>query len=156
MNGELDSSWSYSRLKATAMSYEQSKQQIEAVAERFLGVAIEQRDFRDLIPRWDSPETMYFCDPPYYGPVGAQFWKFTDEDHVDLAAALHQVKGKVMLTYYDHPAVRDLYPAAPTGRWHLLEHHRPRRGAVVWGHPLTTVCELIIANFPLPTAVTAT
>jgi DNA adenine methylase len=145
MNGEMNSSWAYSRLKSHSMTYEQSKELLGSVAERFLGVAIEQRDFRDIIPRWDTLDTLFFCDPPYYGLVGEQFWPFKEQDHTDLSKLLHSIQGKVMLTYYDHPEVRRLYKG-----WHIIEHWRPRRGAVVWGKALTRVCELIICNYQPP------
>ena len=144
-NGEINSSWTYGKTKSQAAIYESAKRDIEAVSARFRGVSIEERDFRELIPRWDGPDTLFFCDPPYYGPIGEQFWVFTEQDHADLATLLHQVQGKVLLTYYDHPEVRRLY-----ADWHLLEHARPLRCAAKWGHPSRIVVELILANYPIP------
>lgn len=145
-NGVMGDSWSYSRRKNIARAYHLSRQAIEAVAQRFEGVAIEQLDFRNLIPRWDSPDSLFFCDPPYYGPVGEAFWPFHHEDHVALAEILHSLQGKVLITYYDHPEVRRLYPA---DRWHILQHRRARRGAILYGRPAGRVTELIIGNYPL-------
>jgi len=147
MNANIGNSWYYSRLKPIAMSYERSKSQIEAVAARFLGVTIERKYFRDLIPRWDSPETMFFCDPPYYGSVGEQFWPFKAADHTDLSHILAKVQGKVMLTYHDHPQVRRRYRG-----WHVRRHHRARHTGQMWRLPARRVCELIITNYRLPTS----
>jgi len=148
MCGDISSSWSYSKLRRNAASYERSKAAIEAVAERFQGVAVDGRDFRDIIPKWDGPETVFFCDPPYYGEAGSQFWRFSDSDHADLAALLRSLKGKAMVTYYDHPEVRRLYQG-----WRVIEHHRRRRGAGLWGRHTGPVCELIILNYDPPAEI---
>jgi len=145
MCGDPSSSWAYSKLRRQAVGYEGSKAAIEAVAERFKGVAIDQRDFREIIPKWDGPETMFFCDPPYYGDPGAYFWRFTEQDHSDLAALLRDISGKAMVTYYDHPEIRRLYAG-----WRISEHHRKRRSGAMWGHPQKVVCELILLNYDPP------
>jgi len=149
MCGDITSSWAYSKSRRNAASYEGSKDAITAVAERFKGVAIDQRDFRDLIPKWDGAETLFFCDPPYYGDPGGWFWRFEDADHADLAAIVADVAGKVILTYYDHPEIRRLYHG-----WRVIEHHRPRRSGNFWGRGSRQVCELIILNYDPSTATT--
>jgi len=40
-----------------------------AAAERLRGVALEQADAVELIPRWDQPHTLIYADPPYTGPL---------------------------------------------------------------------------------------
>jgi len=145
MCGDRSSSWAYSRLRRHANSYERSKTAIEAVSDRFRGVAIDQRDFRDVIRKWDGEETVFFCDPPYYGDAGDWFWTFTEQDHMDLAAMLADLEGKAMVTYYDHPEVRRLYAG-----WTMIEHHRRRRGAAMWKRSTRAVCELIILNYDPP------
>ena len=41
------------------------------VADRLRNVLVENRDFADCIRRCDSPETFFYCDPPYsrYKPL---------------------------------------------------------------------------------------
>ncbi len=74
---------------------------------RLQGVIIEQADFRETIPRYDSPETLFYCDPPYIkdtrGKKRAYLHEMSDKDHEELVALLLQVKGKVILSGYDHP-----------------------------------------------------
>jgi DNA adenine methylase len=38
-----------------------------AAASRLQAVALESGDAVDLIPRWDLPESLIYCDPPYTG-----------------------------------------------------------------------------------------
>jgi DNA adenine methylase len=145
MAGDPSSSWAHSRLRSHAREYEKAKALLHQVAARFQGVAIEQRDFREIIPRWDGPDTVFFCDPPYYGVAGSQFWRFSEKDHADLAALLTGIEGEALVTYYDHPQIRSLYRG-----WHITEHHRPRRGAAIWGRSTGPVCELIITSYEPP------
>jgi DNA adenine methylase len=147
MLGDMSNAWAFSRQRDHAGAYERSKALLEEVAGRFRGVYIDQRDFREFVPGWDGSETLFFCDPPYYGEAGAQFWPFSEQDHRELADLLHQVKAKVVITYYDHPEVRRLYQG-----WNVVEHIRPRRGSNLFGRRPSTVCELIITNYTPPQA----
>lgn len=40
-----------------------------AAVHRLRGVALEHGDACDLIPRWDRPDAVIYCDPPYAGPL---------------------------------------------------------------------------------------
>lgn len=40
-----------------------------AATERLQSVALEHEDALTLIPRWDRPDTLIYCDPPYAGPL---------------------------------------------------------------------------------------
>jgi DNA adenine methylase len=48
-------------------SWENLPPKIVAAAERLRGVALECRDALWLIPRWDRPDAVIYCDPPYAG-----------------------------------------------------------------------------------------
>lgn len=38
-----------------------------AATQRLRGVGLERRDALELIPRWDQPDAVIYCDPPYTG-----------------------------------------------------------------------------------------
>lgn len=79
------------------------------IRERLEYVQIECLDFRKLIMKYDSNNTLFYLDPPY---VDLEFYYtelFTRKDHEDLAKLLKQIKGKFVLSYYEHPLVRKLY-----------------------------------------------
>jgi len=42
-------------------------QQLAEVHERLAGVVIEQLPFLDVLTRYDSPGTLFYLDPPYFG-----------------------------------------------------------------------------------------
>ncbi len=69
---------------------------------------IERLDFRELVQRYDSPTTFFYFDPPYYRRKEYEY-NFTDQDFVDLAATLRQVKGTYLLTINDDPFIRELF-----------------------------------------------
>ncbi|WP_264453497.1 DNA adenine methylase [Paenibacillus polymyxa] len=83
---------------------------ISAFAERMRGVMIEHMDFRTVIQKYDDEKTLFYVDPPYVGREKYYAGNFTEQDHRDLSNLLHNVKGKVVLSYYDDPLIRELYP----------------------------------------------
>lgn len=83
------------------------------VIERLRNVTIENLDFREVINRYDSEGSLFLCDPPYYGAEShygnSEFEQFSSRDHVDLCEMLKNIKGKFLLTYGEHPVIRELY-----------------------------------------------
>ena len=91
------------------------------VAERFRDVQIEQGDFEKVIRAYETPSTLFYCDPPYidceapYEVEGLP--SFTMDDHRRLASLLNTTSAQVALSYYEHPLVDELYP---TTRWRRM------------------------------------
>ncbi len=83
------------------------------IAQRLLRVQIEHDNAISVIERYDSPETLFYCDPPYpHGTRGdskAYAYEMTDEQHRDLAKVLRNVKGKVALSSYRSAMMDELY-----------------------------------------------
>ncbi|MCZ8518390.1 MULTISPECIES: DNA adenine methylase [Paenibacillus] len=69
------------------------------------GVMIERMDFLELIPKYDDEHTLFYVDPPYVGREKYYAGGFTEDDHRKLAELLRNVKGKVVLSYYDDPLI---------------------------------------------------
>ncbi|MBO0795195.1 MAG: DNA adenine methylase [Ktedonobacteraceae bacterium] len=91
------------------------------VAERFRLVQIENPDFERLIQTYQTPRTLFYCDPPYIGceapyKVG-DAPLFTEQDHRRLAVLLNETPSLVVLSYYEHPWLDNLYP---TSRWRRM------------------------------------
>ncbi len=91
------------------------------IADRFLRVQIENRPAADLIRLYDSPTSLFYCDPPYIhgtrGDSKAYGHEMTDEQHRKLAESLNSVKGMVALSNYDCPLMDELYPSS---KWHKI------------------------------------
>ena len=83
---------------------------LEWIASRLLMVQIEHDNALQVIERYDSPDTLFYCDPPYphdsRGDAKAYEYEMTDEGHVALFRLLARVKGKVAISGY-HGALMD-------------------------------------------------
>lgn len=83
------------------------------VALRLLRVQIENRPALDVIKLYDSPQTLFYCDPPYpHGSRGdsrAYEYEMDDAAHADLAEALRRCQGKVALSGYRCVLLDNLY-----------------------------------------------
>lgn len=84
--------------------------------ERLRGVVIENRPALDVIRQYDSPQTLFYLDPPYPHRVRSHKWAkyayrhdLTDDDHRKLASVLHQAAGMVMISCYPCNLYLDLY-----------------------------------------------
>jgi len=93
--------------------------QLAAIAERLIRVQIENRPALDVIRLYDSPDTLFYCDPPYIhstrGDTKAYGYEMTDDEHRELAAVLNSVAGRVAISNYDCDLMDELYPQP---RWH--------------------------------------
>ena len=92
-----------------------SVEDLPAIAERLLRVQIENRPAIDVIRLYDSPETLFYCDPPYIhdtrGDSKAYGYEMTDEQHTELANVLNNVQGMVAISNYQCALMDRLYPA---------------------------------------------
>lgn len=106
---------------------------------RLLNVVILKRDAFRFIDRFeDVPETAIYADPPYHmatranhdknGGSGTYLHEFSHDnplfgdDHKRLAEILRGYrKARVVVSYYDHPRIRELYDG-----WTFVEHTRQK------------------------------
>jgi len=83
------------------------------VAQRLIRVQIENAPAKEVIKRYDSEETLFYCDPPYphssRGDSNAYSYEMTDAQHRELAEVLHSVKGKVAISGYHCSLMDELY-----------------------------------------------
>lgn len=96
-----------------ARSYRNACRWIGEFAGRMNDVQIECRDFRKVIQTYDSPDTLFYIDPPYVGREFRYKGGFTEQDHRDLAELLTRIQGKALISYYDDPLIDELYDG-----WH--------------------------------------
>ena len=73
---------------------------------RLMMVQVENADFRVILDRYDTPDTLFYCDPPYV-PDTRKAKKYdhemTEADHIDLVDLLLNIKGKCVLSGYPSP-----------------------------------------------------
>jgi DNA adenine methylase len=90
-----------------------SAEGLPEIVQRLQRVQIENAPATEIILRYDSPETLFYCDPPYpheaRGDAKAYGYEMTDLHHEDLARVLHAVRGSVALSGYRCTLMDRLY-----------------------------------------------
>ena len=122
---------------------------LELINARLKRVQIECLDFEKVIRKYDSKNTLFYLDPPYmereyyYRTKEVDFKK---EDHVRLSNLLKHIKGKFVLSYYEHPWVRKTY-----NKFHIIRKVMPKFSARITQKTYLknkpTGTELLIMNY---------
>jgi DNA adenine methylase len=85
--------------RSAADSYQQAINRLEQWQERFKHVQIEQLDFEDLIERYDSEQTFFYCDPPYMDEGDDLYSHDGGFEHGRFVDALTDSAGDWMVSY---------------------------------------------------------
>ena len=115
---------------------------LPAIHERCQNVQIECADWRTVMSRYDSIDTLFYLDPPYVPDTrvaGKYRHEITENDHRKLVACLISLQGMVVLSGYSHPTYNPLeragwarvdYPTCTHGRGAIT-----RRVECLWLSP---------------------
>ncbi len=80
---------------------------------RLQRVQIENAPALEVIRRYDTPDTLFYLDPPYVhssrGDTAAYECEMTDDEHVELADALWSIRGRAVLSGYRTPLYDRLF-----------------------------------------------
>lgn len=140
--GERVRGWRRTPDRRTAMDFATAAEQLANVALRLQGVAIDNIDWRQVLEKYDRPDTLFCLDPPYWLKARRQrapsdgygAFEITEEDHAELCELAAGCSARVIISGYDNP----VYAAALEG-WH--RHERPvpvggkRACEVLWVKP---------------------
>lgn len=92
---------------------------LSEIVERLLRVQIENAPAVEVIRRYDSPQTLFYCDPPYThdarGDINAYKFEMKSEAHRELAEVLRSIKGMAAVSGYESPLMNELYKG-----WHKV------------------------------------
>lgn len=112
---------------------------IPEFTERLKGVVIENRPALQMLKTHDSPETLFYLDPPYVWSTRTKArtnqynFEMSDKDHSEMLEALKNLEGSVVLSGYPN----DLYESLG---WLSVERGTHADGAqdrteVLWLNP---------------------
>jgi len=89
------------------------------VVERLKRVQIENYDFRKIFEIYDTEDTFFYCDPPYIQRNKEKYYRhlMSLEDHQDLVKCLLDLKGKAILSGFDH----EVYKPLEENGWKKIE-----------------------------------
>jgi DNA adenine methylase len=108
------------------------------IATRLLRVQIENRPAMEVISLYDSPDTLFYCDPPYVhesrGDAKAYGYEMSDHEHRLLAGRLMRIRGKAAVSGYRCDLYDKLFKdwrriSAPIKHCHSIK--KPRQ-EVLW------------------------
>jgi DNA adenine methylase len=138
--------WSREKRGLAVASWVSRVERLEALAARLHRVQVENTDAVSCIRHHDSPETLFYVDPPYVGSVRcgsslkAYRHEMTDDAHKALLAALLGIRGFACVSGYASP----LYDSALAG-WNRTEWKAVARQGV--GRATSTRTEVVWRNY---------
>lgn len=152
-SNRMNSGWSTAVYgKNHPVSWINRNSRLAACAERLIGTYIACEDAIRCIERWDSPQTLFYCDPPYPGTNQGHYSGYTAEDFVRLVDALDKCSGSFLLSCYamdvpDHWEVFefDAYCSA-SGSGQTAGHDRSKRATDLGNRRRTEVVYRVIRD----------
>jgi DNA-cytosine methyltransferase len=117
----------------------------EVITERLDMVDIENNDALQVIRSRDSPDSFFYCDPPYFNSDMGHYKGYTEEDFTNLLDVLCEIKGKFLLSSYPS-AILDRY--TKKHKWHTLTK---QTGVAVTKQTNKVKTEVLTANYPIKT-----
>lgn len=117
-------SFGYSRTTSKAAQYRRRVNSIPETARRLEQVIIEQLDFRELIERYDSPDTLFYIDPPYIGTSrakGTDYYRVDDLTagmHIGLLEHMRKLQGAAIISGYSN---KEYAPLEKELNWRVKE-----------------------------------
>jgi DNA adenine methylase len=89
------------------VTWSNGNNRLKSPLDRLQSVYIECDDAINIIKKWDSPQTLFYCDPPYIGTDQNYEFKIDDSYYKNLILALNNAEGSFVLSGYDNNYVPD-------------------------------------------------
>jgi DNA adenine methylase len=112
-------------------------------AARLKRATVTHLDYRDVVKKYDAPDTLFFLDPPYPGTTPPTKLKPEQAPPESVCELARRVKGKVIITYMDTPRTRN----ACAGLY--MKRVESKHAAAHVTKTSAKRFELLISNFPL-------
>lgn len=108
-------------MAAVTSKYLSSLDRLPKIHARLRTIQIEHQDFRIILQRYDTIETLFYCDPPYIHDTRRSknnyAHEMTNDDHKELVSVLLNLNGKVILSGYKH----EIYLPLEEYGWQRIE-----------------------------------
>lgn len=109
---ENSDSWRVVKQVDGASGFRNHVDDIPFLMKRLREVVIENMCFSKLIPLYDLPGTLFYCDPPYYDDTRASHGNYlnemTHDQHVELLSMLNEIQGQAVVSGYDSELYNDM------------------------------------------------
>jgi len=113
LSGNLSEQFLVWKAYNKANAYEEVKSRLLAMHSRLRGVSVLNRDWKEVVEKYDGERTLFYLDPPYVlstrpNSEGIYAYEMSDEEHEELVDICLRLKGKVMLSGYQNEIYRRL------------------------------------------------
>jgi len=119
--------------------YSKTTIKLKGYKERLADTEIYNTDYKELIEKYDSPNTFFYLDPPYENSVG--LYKHHTININEMYDLLSNIKGKFLLSYNDSVVVRELFKD-----FNIYEVETYYMGGMI-NRSIRTITELLISNY---------
>lgn len=131
--------WRYSFNSRDSSGWHNRKRRLSDILRRLEKVYIGCEDALDFIRRWDSPQTLFYCDPPYPDTNQGHYDGYTMDDFAALCDVLDSAQGSYILSNY----AQDIEPVSAQERIEVKarmtasngkarKHHDTERTEILW------------------------
>lgn len=156
------STWSHSKSKSRrGMSQAVSQwlgkieKDIPNAVERLKVVQVEKMDYKELIRKYDSKDTLFYLDPPYIHETRQMTYEYAHEleskQHEELVDILLHITGKAILSGYDH----QIYERLTNNGWNkvLLGEYDKRSEKAIGNEERSKGLEFVWINYDIQNLV---
>ncbi len=132
----------YTQGRNMCRTFRNAIDQFNEVGELIKTWVIENLDYKTCLTRFDSPDTVFYVDMPYYLPGKRECYQdsFTLDDHKALAGLLSNIKGRALVSHYKDNIISELYEG-----WNCYEHESFKGSSNGDTKPVTQEC--LFTNF---------
>jgi DNA adenine methylase len=132
LNGNLSEQFLLWKVNNKASAYEEVKRRLLAIHRRLKGAAVLNRDWKEVVEKYDGEGTLFYLDPPYVlstrsGSEGIYAGEMSDQEHEELVDICLRLKGKVVLSGYQN----EIYRKLEENGWIRLDREISLRSRVV-------------------------
>jgi len=99
-------------------SFGNQKSNPQRIQERFSEVIVESLDYRNLLEKYDSENSLFYLDPPYYGCEQEYYGEEVQFDHEEFFDLLQQLEANWVVSYSELP------PSTPVESVTVVERER--------------------------------
>lgn len=104
----LDGSFGYDHTGQTSLKVKNKRDSFTyEYAVRLQKVDIECTDALRIIRSYDTPDTFFYCDPPYVGSDCGHYDGYSEEDYRMLLESLSKIEGRFLLSSYPSDLLKD-------------------------------------------------
>lgn len=129
MGGDLTNFFCHNGKRNTPISLNNKKKNfIFKYAQRLEKTQIFCRDAIDVIKKMDSPNTFFYCDPPYINADKGHYDNYYLNDFINLLNTLANIKGKFLLSSYPEPILNEYKQKY---KWHYREIKLPKPSKII-------------------------